>query len=653
MAKSTLLVADNEQSLYRLETFRGEPFLPDETYISVAVRAVSLRRGRFNTAKYGPYIYSVVGQTNFDAQTKLAGVFAPATENQVFNQPMSRGAAPMGGASTTVGSQVASPVPEPDVAGAGGIPPGGMPSGGRGVGGGSPVPAPRTTDMIPESAPLPEMGYKRQDRVLVINKQLTPRLVYRGAGPFELGFGSVMQKDHFGDALALLEDTLKTPVTQFVSMTNPAIGGALHQTDISDTITRTFELINDRKGAVRQASLVTVLDDIFDNDQGQLASGFYALIADSDPGDEIDYDKARRTLTRKGKPYTGAPWLVFELRREVQRPDWGSVPDVNMAWRTLSEQVRDGGADAALNAFRTAVFLSPDLIAADAKRIYLAAKKKLAPLMTNQEFFHLPKLGGLTDALKPIVDEMIVSPIGAARDEYNRFKRCHDVMRVYEGGYVDHPDDPGGATNQGVTQRTYDTFRQKQGKPPQSVRNISEHEVEQIYFEGYWRAGHCHRMPDDASALTLFDACVNHGLRQAMRFIQRGAGLPPSGVDGYFGPTTLAAVERTDEGLLVDRALDARWAFYEKIMTRNRRLEAFRRGWKNRVDSMRKVTASWMTGQESIVTRLPQLSPDEIADPDLSGMVRLTVDGPGHSNAQTSAQAGQSTPTDETAGAPA
>jgi len=622
MARSTFLVGDTEQSLYRLDAFRGDPFLADETYVSVAVRAISLRRGRFSSAKYGPYIYGIVGQTNFHAQTKLAGVFAPATEDRVFNQPVSRGTAPMGGASQSAGSQVASPVPEPAVTGGGA---GHGHGNGAGGGGGSPVPAPRTTDMIPESAPLPEMGYKRQDKALVINRQLTPRLVFRGSGPIELGFGSVMQKDHFGDALALLEDTLKTPVAQFVSMTNPAIGQTLQQTDISDTITRTFELVSDRQGAVRQASIVTTLGDIFDNENGQLASGLYALIADGSPGDDIDYDRATRTLTRRGKPFTGAPWLVFELRRETQRPDWGSVPDVNIAWRTLEAQVRDGQIDAALNTFRTSVFLSPDLVTGDARRIFEAAKRKLAPLMSNQEFFHLPKLGQLGEALKPIMDDLLAGPVGGMRDEYERFRKCHDVMRVYEGGFVDHPDDPGGATNQGVTQRTYDTYRDKQGKPRQSVRDISEHEVEQIYFEGYWRAGHCHRMPDAASALTLFDACVNHGLNPAMRFIQRGAGVPPSAVDGVFGPQTLAAVENTATPLLVDRALDARWAFYEKIMGRNPRLEAFRRGWKNRVDSMRKITRNWLTGQESMVTHLPPVEPAHLAEPDLSGMVRTSV----------------------------
>ena len=606
---STRLVANDDQSLYRLDGFTGEPFTPDDSYISIAVRAISLKRGRLNSAKYGPYIYGVIGQTNFDAQTKLAGVFAPATEGRVFNQSMSKGAAPMGGASTAAGSQVASPVPEPDFSG---------------VGGGMSDPAPRTTGMIPESHPLPEMGYKRQDRILVINKQLTPRLVFRGPGPIELGFGSVMQKDHFGDALALLEDTLKTPVAQFVSMTNPAIGQTLHQTDISDTISKTFELIDDRRGAVRQASFASSLDDMFDNASGQLASGFYALVADGDPGDDMGYDRARRQLTRRGKPYNGAPYLVFELRRESQRPDWGSIPDINVAWRLLQAQVRDGNVDQALSTFRTSLVLSPDLIASDANRIFEAAKRKLAPLMTNQEFFQMPKLSSLSDALKPIMEEIAASPIGQARDEWKSFERCHEIMRVHEGGFVDHPDDPGGATNKGVTQRTYDTFRDKRGEGRRSVREITEHEVQMIYFEGYWRAGQCHRMPDDTSALTLFDACVNHGLRPAMKFIQRGAGMPPANVDGFFGPQTLAAIENCDTALLVDRALDARWHFFEKIMARNPRLESFRRGWKARVENMRKITRSWLTGQESVAILAP-LSPQEIAEPDLSGMSGPTV----------------------------
>ena len=152
------------------------------------------------------------------------------------------------------------------------------------------------------------------------------------------------------------------------------------------------------------------------------------------------------------------------------------------------------------------------------------------------------------------------------------------------------------------------------------MRDIEEVEVQQIYYEGYWRAGHCHKMPDDASALVLFDACVNHGHRPAMTFIQRGAGIPSASVDGIYGPQTDAAVRATDPPLLVRRALDARWAYFERIMERNPRLESFRRGWRNRVDLMRRIAFQWASGQESINEGLEPLKAGEIAAPVFGGL---------------------------------
>ena len=127
-------------------------------------------------------------------------------------------------------------------------------------------------------------------------------------------------------------------------------------------------------------------------------------------------------------------------------------------------------------------------------------------------------------------------------------------------------------------------------------------------------------MPDDASALVLFDACVNHGHRPAMTFIQRGAGIPSASVDGIYGPQTDAAVRATDPPLLVRRALDARWAYFERIMERNPRLESFRRGWRNRVDLMRRIAFQWASGQESINEGLEPLKAGEIAAPVFGGL---------------------------------
>ena len=59
------------------------------------------------------------------------------------------------------------------------------------------------------------------------------------------------------------------------------------------------------------------------------------------------------------------------------------------------------------------------------------------------------------------------------------------VLR-WVGGFVDLPDDPGGRTNKGVTQKVYDQWRARQGAAPQDVKLISEDEVHSIYEAGYW-----------------------------------------------------------------------------------------------------------------------------------------------------------------------
>ena len=59
----------------------------------------------------------------------------------------------------------------------------------------------------------------------------------------------------------------------------------------------------------------------------------------------------------------------------------------------------------------------------------------------------------------------------------SNFERSLAVVLRFEGGWSNHPSDPGGATMKGVTQEVYDRWRAKRGEPKQSVRNITELEV--------------------------------------------------------------------------------------------------------------------------------------------------------------------------------
>lgn len=94
----------------------------------------------------------------------------------------------------------------------------------------------------------------------------------------------------------------------------------------------------------------------------------------------------------------------------------------------------------------------------------------------------------------------------------------------WEGGYSNHPRDPGGATMRGVTQRVYDAFRRKGGLPPRPVRRIAEDEVQAIYLTGYWQTigGDTLAAGFDCSA---FDLSVNSGPGRARKYIAATAAI--------------------------------------------------------------------------------------------------------------------------------
>ncbi len=68
------------------------------------------------------------------------------------------------------------------------------------------------------------------------------------------------------------------------------------------------------------------------------------------------------------------------------------------------------------------------------------------------------------------------------------FPRAYELVLVHEGGYVNHPRDPGGATNKGVTQNTYNAYRRHKRQSARSVRHITNSELIDIYRSRYWDA---------------------------------------------------------------------------------------------------------------------------------------------------------------------
>ncbi len=117
----------------------------------------------------------------------------------------------------------------------------------------------------------------------------------------------------------------------------------------------------------------------------------------------------------------------------------------------------------------------------------------------------------------------------------------------FEGGYSDHPSDPGGATNLGITKAVLERFR-GHGVTKQDVRDLTHDEAAQIYRRYYWAAAACDDLPAGVD-LAVFDCAVNQGVGRAARYLQQAAGVT---ADGAIGPKTLAAAKaaRADELLI-------------------------------------------------------------------------------------------------------
>lgn len=159
-----------------------------------------------------------------------------------------------------------------------------------------------------------------------------------------------------------------------------------------------------------------------------------------------------------------------------------------------------------------------------------------------------------------------------------------------EGGYTNHPQDPGGATNYGVLQRVYDSWRRSHGQIPRSVKIIEMSEVIAIYKENYWDLIKGDKLPLGID-YCVFDACINSGPHQATLWLQRAINTLHDAnrklvVDGSLGATTLDYAQDVDPLKLVDSILSQRLGFMKIIRNKNTHellWKYFGKGWDARL----------------------------------------------------------------------
>lgn len=161
------------------------------------------------------------------------------------------------------------------------------------------------------------------------------------------------------------------------------------------------------------------------------------------------------------------------------------------------------------------------------------------------------------------------------------FDACLKEILKHEGGYVNHPRDPGGRTNLGVTQRTWEAWT---GGPANEhvMRGLTIAKVSPLYRARYWDELRGDDLPP-ALALCVFDFAVNAGPARAARYLQTMVGASR---DSKIGPATLAAVrsEVSREGLAeaVRNFQQMRRTYYRQLGT----FDTFGRGWLRRVDEV-------------------------------------------------------------------
>jgi lysozyme family protein len=159
-----------------------------------------------------------------------------------------------------------------------------------------------------------------------------------------------------------------------------------------------------------------------------------------------------------------------------------------------------------------------------------------------------------------------------------------ELMLKSEGGFVNHPSDPGGMTNLGVTKATWEGWVGREVDEAE-MRGLTPEKVEPLYKERYWDAVRGDELPMGLDYL-MFDFAVNAGAGRAIKTLQTAVGVTP---DGGFGPITMKAVEAVDPVDLIERFSQAKEDFYRSLTT----FSTFGKGWLNRVAHV-KVKASAM-----------------------------------------------------------
>lgn len=167
------------------------------------------------------------------------------------------------------------------------------------------------------------------------------------------------------------------------------------------------------------------------------------------------------------------------------------------------------------------------------------------------------------------------------------FGASYRAVRTSEGGNVDDPDDHGGRTSRGITQREYDAWREERKLPKQDVWTAPEKDIEAIYREEYWNPN-CDLMPIGIDYM-YFNTAVLAGPHRATIILQRALGVTD---DGRIGPITRRAIRNANGASLVEKFKVYSDAFYRSLHQAK-----YTKGWLARNNEMRHTALRMIRGE--------------------------------------------------------
>lgn len=273
-------------------------------------------------------------------------------------------------------------------------------------------------------------------------------------------------------------------------------------------------------------------------------------------------------------------YLIYLLRSPGGTNDSAVVQIVNIAvgaltagfatvvsfWLGSSDGSRQKDQNAMTSQIATAAMQSENV----------QATRRLASEQSKQNVALIQEVARQS-AAQPLASAPAAAAAPPQKDA-EQFSRCVDIIFSKEGGFVDHPDDPGGATNMGITHITLAAWLDRE-VTVEDVRSLTRETAMEIYRANYWNALNCDNLPAGVD-LVVFDFGVNAGTKRAARLLQKVVFVEQ---DGQIGSITVGAARSLDPKTIINNFSDSRMEHYRSL----KHWETFKNGWTRRTTDVR------------------------------------------------------------------